>query len=191
VEAKHAKQNMMMVLTGLNTRRMGNTRGRAVLASALAAVLILSVSFRLVRAASGDLDSSFGTGGKLTLAFPGANDVARAAAIQSDGKIIAAGTDGNDFMLVRYNSNGTVDTTFGSSGRVSPANITVTAGPGKREAIVNFAPTAADNCSPVTITCNPPSGSSFPIGTTSVSCSATDSYHNLASCSFTVTVKKK
>src|SRR5690242_369082 len=112
-------KNMIMVLPGLNARRVGNTRGRAVLASALAAFLILSVSFRLVRAASGDLDSSFGTAGKVTLAFPGANDVARATAIQSDGKIIAAGTDGNDFMLVRYNSNGSVDTTFGSSGRVT------------------------------------------------------------------------
>jgi uncharacterized delta-60 repeat protein len=112
-------KKMMMVLPGLNTRRMGNTRARAVLASVLVAFLILSVSFRLVRAASGDLDSSFGTGGKVTLAFPGANDVARATAIQSDGKIIAAGTDGNDFMLVRYNSTGSIDTTFGSSGRVT------------------------------------------------------------------------
>jgi len=76
-------KNMMMVLPGLNTRRVGNTRGRAVLASALGAFLILSASFRLVRAASGDLDSSFGTGGKVTLAFPGANDVARATAIRS------------------------------------------------------------------------------------------------------------
>ena len=112
-------KNMMMVLPGFNTRRVGTTRGRAVLASALAAFLILSASFRLVWAASGDLDSSFGTGGKLTLAFPGANDVARATAVQSDGKIIAAGTDGNDFMLTRYNSDGSIDTTFGSSGRVT------------------------------------------------------------------------
>jgi len=72
-----------------------------------------------------------------------------------------------------------------------PANITVTAASGKRLTIVTYAVTAADNCSPVTVTCNPPSGSSFPIGTTPVSCSATDASNNTASCSFTVTVKKK
>jgi uncharacterized delta-60 repeat protein len=72
-----------------------------------------------------------------------------------------------------------------------PGNITVTAASGKRLTIVTYAVTAADNCSPVTVTCNLPSGSSFPIGTTPVSCSATDASNNTASCSFTVTVKKK
>jgi len=37
-------------------------------------------------------------------------------------------------------------------------------------------------------TCNPPSGSSFPIGTTMVSCTATDACGNVGSCSFNVTV---
>ena len=72
-----------------------------------------------------------------------------------------------------------------------PANITVTAAPGKRSAIVYYTVTATDNCSPVTITCTPPSGSSFPLGTTPVSCTAKDSVNNSASCGFTVTVKKK
>jgi len=71
-----------------------------------------------------------------------------------------------------------------------PANITVTAAPGKKSAIVNYTVTAADNCSPVTVTCNPPSGSSFQIATTPVSCTATDSANHTASCGFTVTVKK-
>jgi len=72
-----------------------------------------------------------------------------------------------------------------------PGNITVTAAPGKKTAIVSYTVTAADNCLPVTVTCTPPSGSSFPIGTTPVSCSAKDPSNNTASCGFTVTVKKK
>jgi uncharacterized delta-60 repeat protein len=43
--------------------------------------------------------------------------------VQSDGKIVAGGSfetsdDNNDFALVRYNRDGTVDATFGQSGRV-------------------------------------------------------------------------
>src|SRR5262245_3057754 len=85
---------------------------RILLALVLAILVSSSTFLSLVRAASGDLDSSFGTGGKVTLAFPGANDVARGTAIQSDGKIIAVGSDGNDFMLTRYNTDGTPDTAF-------------------------------------------------------------------------------
>jgi len=49
-------------------------------------------------------------------------------------------------------------------------------------------PTDADNCSSVTVVCAPPSGSQFPLGTTTVSCTATDGSANVATCSFTVTV---
>lgn len=53
--------------------------------------------------------------------------------------------------------------------------------------LVNYnAPTATDNCPGVTVACNPPSGSTFPIGSTLVTCTATDSSSNTASCSFTV-----
>ena len=38
------------------------------------------------------------------------------------------------------------------------------------------------------VTCNPVSGSSFPVGTTTVNCSATDAHHNTAKGSFKVTV---
>ncbi len=51
-------------------------------------------------------------------------------------------------------------------------------------------PTATDNCSGVgTVTCSPASGSSFPLGTTTVTCSATDAAGNTGSCSFTVKVQ--
>src|SRR5262249_44099868 len=49
-------------------------------------------------------------------------------------------------------------------------------------------PTVTDNCPMVTFACVPPSGSCFPAGTTTVTCTATDMSGNQASCQFTVTV---
>jgi len=55
--------------------------------------------------------------------------------------------------------------------------------------IVNYAaPVASDNCPGVTVACVPPSGSTFALGTTSVSCTATDTSGNTASCAFPVRV---
>jgi hypothetical protein len=69
-----------------------------------------------------------------------------------------------------------------------PASITTSAG-AACNAVVNYTPpTPTDNCPGVTVTCNPPSGSTFPKGTTTVTCTATDGAGNTASCSFTVTV---
>jgi hypothetical protein len=48
-------------------------------------------------------------------------------------------------------------------------------------------PTASDNCPGVTATCTPASGSTFPAGTTTVTCTATDASGNTAACSFGVT----
>jgi hypothetical protein len=54
--------------------------------------------------------------------------------------------------------------------------------------VVNYpAPTASDNCLGVVVVCNPPAGSCFPTGTTTVTCTATDTSGNTATCSFTVT----
>jgi hypothetical protein len=69
-----------------------------------------------------------------------------------------------------------------------PANIIKPTDAGQCAAIVSYTPTASDNCSGVIVTCTPPSGSSFPKGTTSVSCVATDASKNAVSCSFSVTV---
>ena len=49
-------------------------------------------------------------------------------------------------------------------------------------------PTANDNCPGVTVACVPPSGSMFPVGTTTVTCTATDTAGNTAICSFQVRV---
>jgi hypothetical protein len=55
-------------------------------------------------------------------------------------------------------------------------------------AVVNFTTTASDNCPGVVVVCNPPSGSCFPVGVTTVTCTATDASGNTATCSFTVSV---
>jgi len=70
-----------------------------------------------------------------------------------------------------------------------PADVVVEC-TGPDGAVVTFAtPTATDNCDPTpTVVCDPASGSTFALGTTTVSCTATDASGNTASCTFTVTV---
>jgi len=72
----------------------------------------------------GTLDAGFGTGGKVKTDVGGRFEAARAVALQGDGKIVVAGGTVNlfnDFALVRYNSNGTLDTSFGTGGKVLTA----------------------------------------------------------------------
>src|SRR5205823_6431301 len=55
--------------------------------------------------------------------------------------------------------------------------------------VVTYSASATDNLDgPIPVSCSPASGSTFPVGTTSVGCSATDSHGNSASASFNVTV---
>ena len=77
---------------------------------------------------SGVLDTAFGSGGKAVLDNFSINvdsvHFARSMAVQPDGKIIVGGisksttTQANNFILVRFNANGSVDTTFGTDGKV-------------------------------------------------------------------------
>jgi uncharacterized delta-60 repeat protein len=67
-------------------------------------------------AADGDLDTSFDTDGKRTASFGASDDVGRAVAIQSDGKIVMAGYSGSDFAVARFNTDGSLDTTFSGDG---------------------------------------------------------------------------
>lgn len=71
-----------------------------------------------------------------------------------------------------------------------PANITVSeSSPDIGSAVVNYpAPTLNDNCPLPNAACNPPSGSSFPVGTTTVTCQTTNNQGDPLTCSFTVTV---
>ena len=69
-----------------------------------------------------------------------------------------------------------------------PANIVRPTDPNVCTAVVNFSATANDNCPGVTYSCNPATGSTFQKGTTTVTCTATDTSSHTASCQFTVTV---
>jgi hypothetical protein len=70
-----------------------------------------------------------------------------------------------------------------------PVNVSVALAPGQTSAVVTYpAPTATDNLPGVNVVCTPASGSSFPAGATTVTCTATDIGGNKASCSFTVGV---
>ena len=68
--------------------------------------------------AAGDLDAAF-SGGKVLHDLLGGDEVAFAMAVQSDGKLLLAGRADGDFALVRLNSNGSLDSTFGASGIVT------------------------------------------------------------------------
>ena len=66
---------------------------------------------------NGTLDDTFGTGGRVTTSFTNVDDLARAMVLQPDGKIIVAGEADTDIVVARYNSNGTLDTTFDGDGK--------------------------------------------------------------------------
>ncbi len=95
------------------------------LLASLVVVLLLALNPTLSAfAAQGDLDPTFSGDGKVTTDFFGHADQANAVAIQSNGKIVAAGysTDSggnNDFSLSRYNSDGTLDLSFDADGKVT------------------------------------------------------------------------
>jgi uncharacterized delta-60 repeat protein len=68
---------------------------------------------------NGRLDSTFGTGGKVVVTFNSGHDYLFAVALQSDGKIVAAGsTSGTAFLLARFNADGSLDQAFGTNGSV-------------------------------------------------------------------------
>src|SRR5262249_21809266 len=73
----------------------------------------------------GTLDSTFGTGGRVTTDFGGTGAAARTVAVQANGQILTAGLTGlngvANFALARYNSDGTLDATFGTAGIVTTA----------------------------------------------------------------------
>jgi len=74
----------------------------------------------------GSLDTTFSSDGKLTTAFGSGNVGAYAVAVQADGKIMAAGyirssSASRDSALVRYNPNGSLDTTFNDDGWLTTA----------------------------------------------------------------------
>jgi uncharacterized delta-60 repeat protein len=97
-----------------------------VFVAVLVASLLSYVAPNRVKADDGDLDKSFGGGGKVITDFFGSEDEATSVAIQNDGKIVAVGSTikpiigaNRDFALARYNADGSLDTSFGSGGKVA------------------------------------------------------------------------
>jgi uncharacterized delta-60 repeat protein len=74
---------------------------------------------------NGSLDTSFNGTGKVTTAIGSTYASADALALQPDGKLVAAGIGQNgsnfDFALARYNPNGSLDTSFNGTGKVTTA----------------------------------------------------------------------
>jgi uncharacterized delta-60 repeat protein len=70
----------------------------------------------------GTLDTSFGTGGNVTITIPSAKSFGMDVALQNDGKIVVGARTWNnvtgDFVLARLNTDGTFDSSFGTNGVV-------------------------------------------------------------------------
>src|SRR6266850_268703 len=90
-------------------------------------IRVQAVDDQVVAASAGQLDSSFGMGGKVFTAFPAAAEV-KALSLQPDSKVVVAGymteklpdgTDFRNFAIARYNPDGVLDSTFGAGGKVS------------------------------------------------------------------------
>jgi lysophospholipase L1-like esterase len=64
----------------------------------------------------------------------------------------------------------------------------VTTSNGQSAAVSYGAPAVTGGTAPLSVTCTPPSGSTFTVGSTSVTCTATDAARRAASCSFAVSV---
>jgi uncharacterized delta-60 repeat protein len=86
--------------------------------------LLLTVMTGMAYAQSGTPDPAFGTLGRVLTTFDTSYDEAFAVAIQPDGKIVVAGATDNpngdlNFAVVRYNFDGSLDTTFGAPGVIT------------------------------------------------------------------------
>lgn len=69
---------------------------------------------------SGKSDTSFDTDGKVEIDFAASsNDEGRAIVVDGNGKVIVAGSSAGNFAVIRLNTNGTLDTTFDTDGKVT------------------------------------------------------------------------
>jgi uncharacterized delta-60 repeat protein len=91
--------------------------GCASLGPLATAVLTIRNDDPISTSGGGRLDDTFGTAGKTSIGVFGGEE--SAMALQADGKIVMAGGTFLDFVLARFNADGTPDTGFGQAGRVS------------------------------------------------------------------------
>jgi len=116
------KLTLQGVFVGEGLALQGN--GKFVLVGSFTeATVPATARFVLMRLnADGSPDTTFGIAGKVDTAFSD-NAVASAVALQSDGKIVAVGSRAlsvnSNFVVARYNADGSVDTSFGSDGNLS------------------------------------------------------------------------
>ncbi len=89
------------------------------------ALIVMLCVVSLAGAAPGSHDPTFGGGGVVTTAIGSSYDWTQDVAVQADGKIVAAGyaiVNSNwDFALARYNTDGSLDTSFDGDGKVTTA----------------------------------------------------------------------
>lgn len=85
----------------------------------LVGILLLALPASVI-ATPGDLDPSFDSDGITTVSFRQMDEIATAAAIQSDGKLIILGKGGAlfdyDILLARYHPDGNLDNSFDDDG---------------------------------------------------------------------------
>lgn len=89
-----------------------------IIGAAVTATMVVSAAIGPVGAADGDLDPTFSGDGRVVSDF-GFDDRADGVAVQPNGAIVVAGTScGGDFLVARYNPDGTPDATFDGDGHV-------------------------------------------------------------------------
>jgi uncharacterized delta-60 repeat protein len=89
-------------------------------ASLLLILFVTLIASTSALAEGGVLDPTFGTNGIVVTDLGGSSDTAVNIVLQPDGKIVMAAS-GSSPSLVRYNTDGTLDTTFGTNGKVAVA----------------------------------------------------------------------
>jgi uncharacterized delta-60 repeat protein len=96
--------------------------GKIVVVGTTYSSLLSSNVFSIIRLnPDGSLDTGFNGSGQILVDIAAGSDHASAVQIQSDGKIVVAGYsqgDGLDFSIIRLNSDGSLDNTFNSSGKL-------------------------------------------------------------------------
>jgi uncharacterized delta-60 repeat protein len=105
-------------------RRCSSASPRSFIVLAGTAILLMLAASPAF-AAAGDLDPTFGVGGRVTTDFTRYEDAVYAMALQrADGKIVTAGPSGLGgsnvrFALARYNSDGSLDPSFSGDGKLT------------------------------------------------------------------------
>ena len=159
-------------------------------------ILTVDVMAPVITANDVTVEATSGSGANVNLMFSATDDFDPAPAVSADHAsgtfpigatdvIVTATDDAGNTSHKTVHIN-VVDTTLPVIS--VPANITVDA-MSPAGAAVSYVVSATDGITPnLVVTCNPPSGSVFAIGTTTVTCTTADAAGNSATASFTVTV---